>query len=152
MIVDKIIAEHNKGKEAFDLGSPHYINITIYKNVAIVSNTYNYKWAEMCMTSEVGSKIAETILLNGLGVPKCEYGDFLHNRDLPLYKETTNLKEKDFYMEESFVSFWTTARIICNRPYNLEDTKIYDIWVCENMTSAYEYETIEEYEKNTGWE
>lgn len=146
-VVCKIQHLHNGLQKIFDLGSTHYIEITIYKNNAVVSNSFKGYWNRYCVDKYLGNFIAETILLEALKMDKCEYGDWLHNKDLPDYKEILKSKDDEIEFNLELAKLWNVARIICNRDNADKDKKIYEIAYCENWTSVNEFDSVDKLEE-----
>lgn len=120
---EKMKEYHKYIFDMFDLGSSLTISITIFNDEAIVTNSNQFIWGKECKKTEVGSKLAETILLN-LESYRTEFGNWISPQSLPHYKEILKLKEENFEMPLSLMKLWQVARIICNVN---EKNKIYQI-------------------------
>lgn len=76
----------NKIYDTYDLGSDPSMDVVIYNDKAFFTAYYNT--LEECSVKELGSKIAEKILLKGLSTSNI-YGDWLNEKDL---KELNNIE------------------------------------------------------------
>lgn len=120
---EKMKKYHNYIYDMFDLSTGLVISVTIYKDKAIVTNSNDRLWGEECKKTEVGSKLAETILLN-LWSKGTEFGTWINNKSLPKYTNILEYKEEDFELPLNLMKYWQILRVICNLD---DEEKIYQV-------------------------
>ena len=142
--------------KSFDLASPSTMSLTICKEGAFITSSDVKKFGKFCSIKNIGKELAETILLN-MEVYSCEFGDWIHDQDLPEASKIKMLKKDDFELDVELLKVWTAARVVANkllrgvcehRGYLIEYIDSGEILICGFDT---EKEFKEKVEELWGW-
>lgn len=96
----------------YDLGSEASIDVVIYNQKAYITSFLGLKLEE-CSTKELGSKIAEMVMLKGLSTPNF-YGSWLLGRKLDSLERIDDWKDDDIEFDLDLAKFWEMCRVISN--------------------------------------
>ena len=140
---------HKLIEDNIDLGTGNIIDVTIYNKYAVITDTNGHIYGEEVSINDLNNKLAPDIMLLGIDTP-VEFGDWLHNPELPNITNIPKWKEDDFTVNIELLKFWTVLRIICNKLVKEDDNKIHHIyWYRDSEIASYDcYDSIEKFKED----